>query len=47
VRITITGSYSWLPFFHFSSPSSSISASATMRLENAIAGSWIPASSCT
>lgn len=50
VRVTITATYHWLPFLSrtFVQPSSSISGSATMRLENAIAAGWVPASGpCT
>jgi Flp pilus assembly protein TadG len=47
VRVTITASYKWLPFFGGTGfGTTPLTATATMRLENPISGTWVPASSC-
>jgi hypothetical protein len=48
VRVTVSATYSWIPWVNrgFANPTSSINGAATMRLENAVSGSWVPASSC-
>lgn len=51
VKVTISASYNWLPLpkvlgGQFQFAQTSLTGSATMRLEGQITGSWVPASSC-
>jgi Flp pilus assembly protein TadG len=50
VKVTVSATYTWLPFGKFVNKTfpanSTLNGTATMRLENAISGTWVPATQC-